>query len=572
MLFRRNKPEELPREIPRRKWWLPPLIGFVALAALAVAGLKLYRHYEPQRLARRAQTMMDAGDFRGAALTLTRALQINSASDPATRVMADLMERMQMPQTIEWRRRLAELNPGSMPDALAWAQVALREGKPTIADHALGTVAVEQRGSAEWHSAAGLSAIRAGRWQTAREHFLEASRLDPGSDLHRYNLALAQLQSPKAGERTAALGVLGELDAKGRVGLFAQRATILQLARDGKTDAAIAKSAALVADEAAGFPDHLTHVELLRKTGRADAGPALNAAKAAASRQGLDAGAMINWFRLHEQADEGLKWADSLAPEVAEHRAVLAARGECLLVLKRWADLRVAAAAADWGPANVRRLAFLARAENELGDVHGSNTSWANALQLAKSDRGQLARLAALAAEWKWKSQMRDALWAAAQSAGPDWALRTLHHSYAVDGDTAGILRVAKRQLEIDPNDQRARNNSIHCSLLLGADLPQSLELARRLAGEAPGDPVIVSTYAHALLANGMPDEALAEIEKLPAAALQQPAIALYHGLALFGTGDVAKAQAALALAEKAPLLPEEKALLSAARRTHTQG
>lgn len=567
MLLHRNKPEDSPHETPRRKWWLPPLLGLVAVLALGFAGVKIYRRVEPARLAGKAREMMAAEDFRGAALTLTRALQINANSDAATRAMAELMGRMEMPQEIEWRRRLAELNPGSVPDALAWAKLALREGKPAIADRALGTVPEDQRANADWQAAAGLSAIRAGRWKEAREHFQEAARLDPKSDLHRYNLALAQIQSADAKERAAAFEVLSRMNTQGRVNVFAQRATIAQLVRDGKDDEALAKSTALAASKEAEFTDHLTHAELLAKLERPEAAQALAAAKTAAAKRGVDAGAVINWLRLRGRAEEGLAWAQTLAPDVAEDRAVLAATGDCLFALQRWPELLKAAASADWGGGNIRRLALIARAQWEVGDRSEANTTWTRALQFAKASRGELARLAALAEEWGWKLQMREALWIAADNAGPEWALRTLHQDYAKDGDTAGLLRVAKKQLAIDPNDRRARNNAIQCSLLLGLDLPQSLDLARQLASEAPDDPVIASTYAYALLANGQPDESLAALEKLTPAQRQQPAVALYYGLALHLTGEPERARAMFAVAEKAALLPEEKSLLDSARR-----
>lgn len=567
MLFRRNKPEAHYKEIPRKKWWLLPLLCLAGAVALGFAGMKIYRHVEPERLARRAQDMMKKDDFRGAALTLTRALQINVNSDAATRTMTDLVARMHMPEEIEWRRRLTELNPGSLPDALGWAQVALREGKPAIADRALATIPEEQRANAGWHSAAGMSAIRTGRWKEAREHFAEANRLDPKSDLHRYNLALAQLQSADAKERAAAFEVLNQINDGGRVNLFAQRATIAQLVRDGKTAEALEKNAALVASPGAEFTDHLMRAELLEKAGRVEAAESLAAAQAAASKEGLAASAVINWMRLRQRAAEGLEWAKTLPPEVAQHRAVLAAIGECLFALQRWPELLKTAASADWGGANIRRLALIARAQWELGDRGEANTTWARALQFAKPHRGELARLAALAEEWDWKLQMREALWIAAENPGPEWAIRTLHQSYARNGDTDGLLRVAKRQVAIDPADRRARNNVIQCSLLLGLDLPQSLDLARQLASEAPDDPVIVSTLAYALLANGQPDESLAALEKLPPAQLQQPAVALYYGLALFLTGESARAREMFALAEKSSLLPEEKALIEAARQ-----
>src|SRR5678816_3147769 len=110
MLFSKEKSKDQD-ELPRRKWWLLPTAVLVALIACGIASVKLYRHFEPQRLARRAQEMIKAGDLHGAALSLTRAIQINANSYMATKAMADLMQSTHTPQAIGWRRRTALLNP-----------------------------------------------------------------------------------------------------------------------------------------------------------------------------------------------------------------------------------------------------------------------------------------------------------------------------------------------------------------------------------------------------------------------------------------------------------------------------
>lgn len=560
---RSDKSEDVPIVTPRRKWWLPPLLGVLALAGLGFAGLKLYRRLEPERLARKAETMIQAGDFRGAILTLSRALQINANSDKATRAMGDLMEHFQMPQAIEWRQRAVDLNPGSLPDALALANLALREGKTGVAQRALDTVPSDGRGNAQWHSRAGLVAIRSGRWQTAREHFTEAARLEPNNDMHRYNLALVRLQSKDADERAAAIEALNQPKAQGRVQVFSQRALIEQLVRDGKVEDALARSTALLQSPDAEIVDHIAQIDLLRKAKREWA-PALEKAKAKAIERAPDAGVLIQWLRLHEQAEDALAWSKQFPPALLADRAVQAALGDCLFTLRRWDELKAATVKSNWGPANARRMALLARASSELGDPQGMANAWTEAIKFAKGNRGQLGQLAALASDWGWKLQMRDSLWAAVECPSPDWALRLLHRSYIEDGETALLLRVARRQVALDPTDLRARNNAALFALLLGTDLPRSLTTARELAADAPQDPIIRSTYAFALLVNKRNKEALKEIEKIPNDKLKEPAFALYYGLILAANGNLEPARDFLKLTEKERLLPEESSLRQA--------
>ena len=100
-------------DITPNRWWLKPLLGLLALVALGFAGLKVYRRLEPDRLAKRARTYMEQGDYMNATLTLRRAIEINPTNRAAIRLMAEMAEKLQSPAALEWRRVLAELNPGS---------------------------------------------------------------------------------------------------------------------------------------------------------------------------------------------------------------------------------------------------------------------------------------------------------------------------------------------------------------------------------------------------------------------------------------------------------------------------
>jgi len=508
--------------------------------------------------------MVQAGDFHGATLTLTRALQINSNCYAATQVMADLMERRHAAQEIDWRRRLAELNPGSLPDALSWAELALREGRTTEAAQALETVPMNKRANAGWHSKAGLIAIRSGHWQTAGKHFREAVRLEPENDLHRYNLALIQIQSEDPKERETALATLDQPRLQGRLRVFAQRAIVAQLIREDRGAEALEHSTALVATKEAELHDLIAHVDLLERLKR-DSSSALAAAKTKAIENAVDTVVLIRWLGLQRRFEEALSWIEEVPEAIASSSAVQAARGDCLFALQRWDDLKASASDADWGAANVHRLALLSRASAQLGDRSAASELWTDAVRSAGTHRDQLSQLAALAAKWKWKLELREALWAAAECPNSAWALKILHSSYMADGDTANVLRVARRQVAVDPTDLRALNNAAHCELLLQTNLETTLQNAHALALKAPDDPIIRSTYAFALLANGRGEEARTEMEKIPKERLTEPSLALYCGLIEAANGNEDRAREFLQLSEKAIVLPEEKLLRESA-------
>jgi hypothetical protein len=57
----------------------------------------------------------------------------------------------------------------------------------------------------------------------------------------------------------------------------------------------------------------------------------------------------------------------------------------------------------------------------------------------------------------------------------------------------------------------------------------------------------------------------LAALEKLKTESIEIPQVALYYGVLLSAVGDTNKARKYLELAQRADVLPEEKALLAAA-------
>jgi tetratricopeptide (TPR) repeat protein len=561
-MSKENKPEELPNELPRRKWWLPVLIGMVVVAGLVYGGRKLYTRLEPERLARNAKLMIEKGDHRGAFITLSRALQINNNSRSATKAMVELMDKLNLPQALEWHRRLIELSPDSAEDAMALAQFALKQKNPELASHVLGQLPPNLRANADFQTVSGLTAIQTGKWQAARDFFTEAARLSPDDVVIRYNLALAQIQSTDATERDTGWNSLEALGKSGRAQSFALRTLITRYAREDKFDDAIARSETLMKLSDAKFQDFLVHAELLRHLKRPEWTAALDRAKAAAEDVPAEASAMVNWFRLNQQPEEGLQWAAKLDPAITDSSQVAAARAECLLVTKQWDRLMRLAKPRPWPGLDHLRFAFLARAQAEKGEQVACAGSWSDAVAACHGNRDCLVQLVGVGANWRWVPQTREALWAATDAASPDWALDLLYQSYASEKNTAEMLRVARKMAACHPDQLPARNNVALFSMLVHQDPQEALTIARDLVSKEPQNQVFRSTFAFALLANGMPEECLTEMESLNADSRKDSNYAPYFAFAYQANGDLAQAREFLTKVDRKQLLPEETALV----------
>jgi len=95
--------------------------------------------------------------------------------------------------------------------------------------------------------------------------------------------------------------------------------------------------------------------------------------------------------------------------------------------------------------------------------------------------------------------------------------------------------------------------------------LPKAHELASEVFAKHSDQAIVASTYAYSLYMQGRTKEGLAVLNRLKPEALETPAIALYYGLLLGSSGETNRAAKYLGIAQKADLMPEEKALLAEA-------
>src|SRR5438094_7508928 len=98
---------EINVESRSKRWRLPfaIVLACVVLAGSSALGYRAYHRWQPDRLASRGGTLLAEGDYKNAALTARRALQINDKNLDATRVMAELAEKAGAPEAVIWWQR-----------------------------------------------------------------------------------------------------------------------------------------------------------------------------------------------------------------------------------------------------------------------------------------------------------------------------------------------------------------------------------------------------------------------------------------------------------------------------------
>jgi predicted Zn-dependent protease len=192
---------------------------------------------------------------------------------------------------------------------------------------------------------------------------------------------------------------------------------------------------------------------------------------------------------------------------------------------------------------------------------------WKAALKATKNRPDRLASIAKLAEGWGYDEGAADAWWLIANgNESAKEALTALQRLYKAKQNSRGLLRVAKRALELNPADLVAANNCANLGLLLNAD-SSARRLATKLHSENPDNAAFNSTYAFALFTEGKTSEALRAMETLKETQLRHPTIAAYYFVMLVENGKMERAHLFLSAANKAQLLPEEQQLLTTATR-----
>lgn len=536
----------------------------VAIALVFLAADKGYGVWRKSALLREARAHFAKDDYASALLTTRRVIELQPDHREANQLAADITDKAGHPDSVDWRARVCELNPGDVNAALAWARTAVKFGKFPTAQKALDSVAPEARARADYQQLEGGVMVGLGRPREAGKFYDEALRLEPGNDQNRFNRANWILQlDPDAEHKKSAEADLTKLTESPKYAAYAHRALLNFAADTRRWDTALVHSSVLTKGKEVAPADWALHLESLAALKSTELESELSRAQTASASQPLLVVAILEWMNQHGRAEGAIAWAASLQPEIAADPNVALSLAGCLDTAKQWPQLRDHVRGAKWKDKDALRLAYAARAYRELGNGGSSNDSWNVALSEARTPEKANQLLVRLT-QWGWKREAGELLWKMADGPHGSWALGALSRSYQADLDTKGMLRVATALVAREPANEAARNNVAALSLLLDQDTTNATALAAELFKQHPRSIGIASTHALALWKQGKGDEALQVLETFKTAELRHPAIASTYGL-LLAWAKRPEAREILQIAEKASLLPEERQLVKKA-------
>ena len=539
------------------------------MAALAFGGYRGYGAWQKRHLAQQTQDFFARSDYQSAVLVARHLLQLDPNSVAACRVMADTAEIAGRREALSWRERVVALEPALPENKVALAATALRFGQLDLARKMLDAVSPEARSNVKYHEIAGAIALAEKKPPVAETEFAAALQLDPSNRQLTLNLATIRLTSPDVVTNEKARAELIQLAQTSAHRLESLRALASDALAHNASVSAETWAAELQAEKGATLSDLLLYLEATHKNGTGAA--ALRDAQSHSTQSPLAAAALITWMNRHALARPALEWALALPQKTLDAPPVPLAVAEAYSFLQDWSGLQAWVEGKNWGGEEFLRLAVQSHALHHLTPADRSSmesqTAWNAALKATKSRPEQLAAIAQLAEGWDYADDAAEAWWLIANgNENAKEALTALQRLYKAKQNSRGLLRVAKRALELNPADLVAANNCASLGLLLSGD-SSARRLATKLHVENPNDAILNTTYAFALFTEGKTNDALKAMETLKEAQLSHPAVAAYYFVMLVENGSMERAHLFLSAANKAQLLPEEQQLLTVATR-----
>jgi len=560
------------------------IVFATVLAILAVGwwyGRPAYRHYKEKRLVPQALAFLQKKEYPKAWLSVRQIFALDPTNVAACRIMADLAELGRSPQTVVWRRKVAELDP-SIDNRLVLASCALRFENPPfpLATKTLESLPPDAKQNPTFHVVSAERAIKLNHLAEAETHLLEAGKLEPTNQLHQLNVTVLRLQSPDAKIVAEARTRLESFIPDSQYGIVALRSLAAEALNRKDFSTAERFSSQVLANTNSSFSDRIQHLDVLsmgdgrRKTedGSRSELPSpisplvssnLSALQRTASTNVADIYELATWLNRRELSSEALTWLTSLAPTVRTQAPVPVLIADCYMLKKDWPMLENWLREQKWGDQEFLRLAILSRALRSQGETNVATINWNRAVRAASEKADLLAALLRVAQGWGWATEAEELLWQIAKQF-PDerWAMQLLEKTYLEARNTAGLFKVYSAMNRVAPKDLLVKNNLATICLLLKTNTAQAHQFASEVYAQYPTNSAVATTYAFSLHTQGKTSEGLAALTKLPAQELQQPSTAAYYAVLLNAAGDAAQAEKYAALATRAPLLPEEAALL----------
>jgi len=541
------------------------LLSLTFLIAAIWGGHDLYVRWQEKRLVRQATFDIEHGNERDASLVARSILEMKPSSAPAARIMAQLSERVGERAALDWRRKVVQLDPHSVDDALALVRCAVQFSDIPAAERTLAAVDENSRNTASYHEASALVAQFKHQDEKAETEWNEALRLRSDDKSFQLQLGMLRLRANEPERRAAGEATLTALRSDPAERSAATRALInAGMTRRDDPRKLLELARELQAYPEATWNDRFVYLDFLHGLQDPQFSAYLTELEKTAPNKASSLAALLSWMATNNLSLLALDYSKSLPAESLRNWPAPLAIANVYVRLREWQNLEAVTVKANWGRFEFLRHAYLARALREQDKPAAAEHEWSAAVKDATSSES-LVLLIQPVSEWGWENETTDLLWALSKHPEKQKdAFVALYQHYAKTTDTQGLYRVLVRLSELDSTNLNVQNNLAQVSLLLNANPEEARRAAANVYHKSPTNPAYMTTYAYSLLTQGNAKEALRIMSSLSEEQLNDPTISTYYGIFLAANGDE-KARTYLDVGKQANLLPEEKALIDKA-------
>ncbi|MCF3648521.1 tetratricopeptide repeat protein [Synoicihabitans lomoniglobus] len=437
--------------LPAFKFWIGPAI----------------KTWRVERAIDQAAAFDAAQDYRNLLLSVRRVSTLGSTDVEVWRSVAGYLSKLGDPNAIAARRQVIALTPRDHEAQVELAADALRFGEITLGQQALEAVPdTVARRDATYQRIAGTLALYLGDVENMKSHLAEVITLDPQDATARFDLAAAQLWSPRSEDRATGRATLDELlsnpDQRVRAAL--------ELLKDAARDHDGRRAADVVERVIQRFPPLP-----IRATGASDLDRMIAALQLASRTQPGDAALLASWLSDIRRGTDAMGWLKVLPAETRLHVAVREVTTELALRLNDFDTATELLLQGTFGPISSQTLvlALSARQLEIRQRTTACQVAWTEAIATAATDRrpGSLRVLARIALLWGKPAWVEAAVNKAIdQSPQSFWAFSILRDQWLTQGETKKLWELYDRWVQRQPEDL----NVVSQWLRLGSALPDA--------------------------------------------------------------------------------------------------
>ena len=531
-----------------------------------------FRVVRKQRAMASAREFADKKEFMQAAISARRALQISPSDLAANRLMAEMAEALNLKEAVNWRKTVAEMQPGVAQNYLDWASVAMRFKDAPSAREALSKLDEKGRNTAMFHDVSARLAVLSGKTSEVYAHVLAAAQLDPNNESYQLQLAAIQLGSPIVEVRKGAVATVEQLAESPKIRREALRTLIQATLTNRENSRALKFANQLMTGAGATFDDRMLFLKLLGQLKNPEYWWFLAQLGSDLPAKDVDLVTLLSWMNNNGLPTLTLTWTKDLPNDRADRVPVCVAIAEAHTLLGNWGKLNsLLRLQKDWGDLQFQYEALSARVARAEGNIDSSKSHWTAAVQLAAGKKEPLAALERFVLAWGWEEEYTNLLWDVAKGGAQSRAaLQQLLRKYTAEGNARDLLRVFNLMYEDDVKNKitnlNTNNNLAYALLILNVEPERAHTLARDAHNSDPTNAQFAATYALALYGRDKFDDAFKILRQLDERDLRNPSNALCYGVVLAAKEMTDQARVYLDIAENGNLLPEEKKLAERAR------